>query len=137
VFPAALITGGDSLAARQAVLQKLDGGELGALIATSILDQGLNMPFVRAIINAGGGPSVIRVGQRFGRGLRRKQKYNRLLFVDFWDDFDRTAKRNSGARAQYLANEGSPPHFLKIDVRQSAPSGTAGQPFKPWFFEAF
>jgi superfamily II DNA or RNA helicase len=55
-------------------------------IATQVLDEGIDIPSVGAVIMGGGGKSMIKLTQRLGRGLRRKKVgLNRVYILDFRD----------------------------------------------------
>lgn len=60
--------------------QELEGG--GVLIANKVVDEGIDIPSVNALILAGGGKSYVQVIQELGRGMRRKAGDNRVLVVD-------------------------------------------------------
>ena len=103
--PCAIATGSNSIKERKEILGKLENGDIGVLICTNIFDRGLNMPFVRTVVNAAGGSSSINLLQRVGRGLRKKGAYNRLRLVEFWDGFDAKAKSNSILRLEDLKDD--------------------------------
>lgn len=55
------------------------------LVASSIANDGLDIPDIASIIVAHGGKSFFQVIQRVGRGLRLAQDKDRLILVDFDD----------------------------------------------------
>ena len=55
---------------RKDTLQQLRDGKIPSVIATTLADEGLDVPRLGGIIIAGGGKSITRVLQRVGRGLR-------------------------------------------------------------------
>jgi superfamily II DNA or RNA helicase len=60
--------------------------EWDVMIGSSVLDEGVDLPSVGAVILAGGGKSRIKNLQRIGRGLRRKKVgANRVYILDFMD----------------------------------------------------
>lgn len=65
--------------------EAFERGEVKTLIATSIFDEGVDIPTIRAMIAGSGGKSVIKTLQRIGRGLRKKAQDNRLFVFDFVD----------------------------------------------------
>lgn len=69
---------------RKAALLALQDGRIQALIGSSILDVGVDVPAVGMIILAGAGKAEVSLRQRIGRGLRAKKKGpNVALIVDF------------------------------------------------------
>jgi len=69
---------------RQKALRDFENGDLKVLIATSILDEGVDIPNIDVLIMAGGGKSSIKTLQRVGRGIRLGGS-GKLIVVDFAD----------------------------------------------------
>lgn len=61
---------------RKKTLQDLREGRLRCAIATSLADEGLDVPILDSVILAGGGASATRINQRIGRTLRKPQDPN-------------------------------------------------------------
>lgn len=84
------IRGEDSQEERQRALDMLGAGKLDALIGTTILDVGVDVPSVGQIILAGGGKAEVAVRQRIGRGLRAKKVGPNacpvVIFQDSWNN---------------------------------------------------
>ncbi len=93
------IQGEDNQTERKIALSKLAKGEIDALIGTTILDVGVDVPAVGMIILAGGGKAEVALRQRIGRGLRAK-KYgpNVAFIVDFDDPHNNYLKEHSMQR---------------------------------------
>ena len=70
------------------VVKEFNEGKIDALIGTSTLDEGVDIPSLSAVILAGGGKGRIKTLQRIGRGLRRKAGDNTTVIVDFRDRFN-------------------------------------------------
>jgi superfamily II DNA or RNA helicase len=86
---AEFIYGEDNQSDRKRQLQALGRGDLDALIGSTILDVGVDVPSVGIIILAGGGKAEVATRQRIGRGLREKKAGPNVAFiVDFADDFN-------------------------------------------------
>lgn len=86
---ATFIRGENNQVERKAALSKLVTGETDALIGTTILDVGVDVPAVGMIILAGGGKAEVALRQRIGRGLRAKKTGpNAAFVVDFSDQFN-------------------------------------------------
>jgi superfamily II DNA or RNA helicase len=62
---------------RKKLWQKVRDGELKCIIATSLADQGLNIPVLDTLILAGAGKSSTRALQRVGRVLRKPEGSNK------------------------------------------------------------
>jgi len=60
---------------RTDVIQKLRDREIPVMIATSLADEGLDIPSLDAVVVAGLGKSSTRLFQRIGRTLRKNSKY--------------------------------------------------------------
>ena len=66
--------------------EQFKNGIYKIVIASQVMDEGMDIPGIGCIIMAGGGKSRIKLTQRLGRGLRRKHiGPNRVYVVDFND----------------------------------------------------
>lgn len=66
--------------------QDVEGGMYDVVIATQVMDEGVDLPSVGALIMAGGGKSLRQVRQRLGRGVRcKKTGKNEVFILDFMD----------------------------------------------------
>ncbi len=93
------IQGEDNHSERKAALKLLAEGEITALIGTTILDVGVDVPAVGMIILAGGGKAEVALRQRIGRGLRAKKRGpNVALIVDFNDPFNSHLRDHAAQR---------------------------------------
>jgi len=70
---------------RQDVLESFEAGKTRIMIASTILNEGLNIKSIDCIIVAGAGMSPIRTIQRVGRVLRKRIGKDRALIIDFFD----------------------------------------------------
>lgn len=80
------VSGSDDMDYRNSVLEKMQTGVPCVYIATPIYDEGIDVPSVDTIILAAGGKSHVKLLQRIGRGLRKKDGENILSVHDFLDD---------------------------------------------------
>jgi len=55
------------------------------IVATTIFDEGVDMPSVNVIVQGTGGKSEVKTIQRTGRGLRKKKGSGGLIVYDFLD----------------------------------------------------
>lgn len=82
------LSGQDSAKKRGEALQGVHKGEIKTLLATSLADEGLDLPIVDTLVLAGGGQSETRCLQRVGRALRPYPGKKDALVIDFYDDQD-------------------------------------------------
>jgi len=86
--PIPFLKGSSSTAEREDAKSKLRSGEYPVLCVTTIFDEGVDIPEIRAIIMAGGGKSDIKTMQRLGRGLRISEGKHEVMIYDFVDNCD-------------------------------------------------
>jgi len=98
------VSGSDSTEYRQEVLNRMNVG--GIYIATSIFDEGIDVPAIDCLILAGAGKSHVKILQRIGRGLRKKENGNGLVVYDFIDDNNKFLLEQSSRRMKLYAIEG-------------------------------
>lgn len=90
---------------RQAALNRVKGGVTQALIGSTILDVGVDVPAVGMAILAGGGKAEVSLRQRIGRGLRaKKDKPNTCFVVDFADKGNKYLLKHAKARREIVEN---------------------------------
>ena len=82
---AEFISGSAPTTKRRDVMHAMDDGRLNCVIATTIFDEGVNVPAIGALILAGGGKARHKVIQRIGRGLRVVEGKDYLAVFDIWD----------------------------------------------------
>ncbi|AYP68610.1 helicase [Exiguobacterium phage vB_EalM-132] len=70
---------------REEVLDRLKTGDLQVLIATTILDEGVDVSGINSLFLMAGGKSMRQVLQRIGRGLRKKADGSGLEVYDSLD----------------------------------------------------
>lgn len=73
---------------RESKLQEMRDGTLKVLIATSIMDEGVDISGIDVLIMAAGGKSLRQTIQRVGRAIRKKK--GRENIADIYDFEDRT-----------------------------------------------
>lgn len=97
------IRGEDTQDERKSALHRLASGKISALIGTTILDVGVDVPAVGVIILAGGGKAEVALRQRIGRGLRAKKSGPNVAFViDFTDHFNGTLRDHAKQRLEII-----------------------------------
>lgn len=106
--------GTSGMANRKRGLMDMATGHRPIVIATSIFDEGVDVPAISCLIPARGGKAEHRSIQAVGRGMRPDEGKDRLIVVDFYDGFTRRLRRHSRARRDaYMNTEG-------FHVRQGA-----------------
>lgn len=91
---------------RDARLDEMRSGELKVMIATSILDEGVDVSGIDALIMAAGGKSFRQTLQRVGRALRKKKgKENVTQVYDFADRTNRFLYKHYKARESIYKDE--------------------------------
>lgn len=93
-IPHLFIYGDEKTEARQAALADFRDRKLPVLIASTILDEGVDVPAIDALILAGSRKSRIKTMQRLGRGLRG----DKLIAVEFANFTNDHLLRHSLAR---------------------------------------
>jgi len=102
-----LVSGSTPPEERNVWLKKLEEGEISAIIATPLFDEGADVPNIRVLILASGGKSHLRLLQRIGRGLRRKPSgLNEIKIYDFADKGDKYLEAHSHHRFELYKKEG-------------------------------
>lgn len=82
---AVLLTGKDSSGFRVETLDALREGKQAVVIATTLADEGLDIPSLDVLILAGAGKSETRALQRIGRALRKTENKHSATVIDFYD----------------------------------------------------
>jgi superfamily II DNA or RNA helicase len=81
---AVALHGGLDTGLRQDARLALNQDQIQAAVATTIYDEGVDIPNLRQLILAYGGKSLIKADQRVGRGLRKKVSgQNKVVIADF------------------------------------------------------
>lgn len=84
---------------RKSELNRVKTGHTRVLIATSVLDEGVDISNIDVLIMAAGGKSMRQAIQRVGRVLRKKKnKENKATIFDFYDDTNRILRNHSQER---------------------------------------
>lgn len=113
---APFVWGRDKVEERKEAVAKLQAGEIRALIASTIFDEGIDIPQIRTIILAGGGKSVVKGLQRLGRGLRLSEGKDKVHVVDFYDRSTRWLKNHSNQRKRLWLEQGFKVEMKKLEV---------------------
>lgn len=94
-LPVCFLHGKEKDSTRQRTLKEFREADHGMiLIASTIFDEGVDIPEVDVLILTGGGESFVKSIQRVGRALRPKKEKDYVLIYDFLDGRDPNAKKD-------------------------------------------
>lgn len=97
---------------RQAVLDGVRSGEVRAMVATSLADEGLDLPELSTLVLASGGRSRAKAEQRTGRVLRAFSGKAEGLIYDFADMPHPLMRKHAHARVALYRELGYQVEFL-------------------------
>jgi superfamily II DNA or RNA helicase len=101
-----VLTGASTNAVRKEAIEGVKAGRVHAIIATTIFDEGIDLPNIRKVILAGGGKSIVKNLQRVGRGLRVTQDKDTVEIIDFFDHQHWFLKNHSKKRFALWQEQG-------------------------------
>jgi superfamily II DNA or RNA helicase len=101
-LPAIFLSGQSHSEDRGRAIYDYNSGMRFIIIASTIFDEGVDLPAVNTLILAGGGKSEVKTIQRVGRGLRKKQDNSTLLVYDFMDASKFLRKHSLHRRVTYV-----------------------------------
>jgi|GEM_PF-549262 len=104
---------------RQNMLNNTKNNNIDVLISTSVLDEGVDISGINAIIYARGMVSSRKLLQGIGRGLRKKSDGSRLRFYDFIDNMHSSLLQHSLNRYHTLKNEKFDIKMIELDKYNS------------------
>jgi len=102
------LDGATPMPVRQSVVSEYRAGTRRLLVASTIFDEGINIPAIDFLILGGGGKSPIKALQRVGRGLRKVEGKRGLAVVDFHDVGHPVTLRHSLERRRAYGQAGYP-----------------------------
>jgi superfamily II DNA or RNA helicase len=101
-----LVTGRDPDELRQRKIAALESGRADVVVATVVLQEGVDIPELRSVIVASGGKSGIAAIQRVGRAMRVADGKSECVVIDIFDQGDYTLQRHAKARRTAYRKEG-------------------------------
>jgi len=104
-IPTVFLSGKDKVDFRKEVLNDIRSKTLRSLVATSIADEGLDLPSLDAINLAGGGRSSTKVYQRIGRSLRPTPGKTEGLVADYYIHGHKTVQEHAEVRERMYKRE--------------------------------
>jgi len=99
------LVGNDSDEKRNEVLEKVKNGELDVVVATTLADEGLDIPNLRSVVLVYPGKSSTKLLQRIGRAMRKATGKNKAVVIDFVDGLV-YAQGHAARRRAIFRNEG-------------------------------
>lgn len=105
-IPCAGIYGATPQDERESIIELLKKGDLEVLVATVVLQEGVDIPNLRSVIVASGGKSTIAAIQRAGRAMRTSDGKNRAIIIDMWDTGNKILERHAKKRKRAYEKEG-------------------------------
>lgn len=97
--------GGKDKDYREQVLQDLREDKVDVLIASTVLDEGIDVSNINSVIYARGGLSDRKILQGLGRGLRQKKDNSYLHYYDFIDTSHRYLFKHSKSRINLMIDQ--------------------------------
>lgn len=97
--------GSDNMKDREKGKTALSSGKVQVLIASTIFDEGIDIPEIDGLVFAGGGKAQHLYIQRLGRGMRPRPGKTSLTVVDFYDTHSRTMWRHSKDRLKVYRSD--------------------------------
>jgi superfamily II DNA or RNA helicase len=82
------------------IVERFDNGDIDVLIASRILDEGIDIKNFKVLIIASAGLSFVKTIQRLGRGLRVTDEKKSVTVYDFIDNTNPKLLKHSKARAK-------------------------------------
>lgn len=77
------LTGDDSIATRELVVEELERGDLDYIVTVDVFNEGIDIPSVNQVIMLRQTQSSIVFTQQLGRGLRKAAGKEHLIVIDF------------------------------------------------------
>jgi len=100
------LTGKDPAHVRRAAVEQMSSGHLRAVLATTIFDEGVDIPELRKVILCSGGKSQVKLLQRLGRGVRTAAGKTVIDIIDFSDTHHKMLRKHALARKKIYLGEG-------------------------------
>lgn len=119
--------GSIKIADRIEMLESLAEGEIDCVLSSVVMDEGIDVPAIGAVTLGAGGKSEIRLFQRIGRGIRRKQDGSKLWVFLPYDGHHGALSRHSDntirllRKDQLQIRQATPKHLKKYLARVQAP----------------
>jgi len=100
------VSGTTSSDDRDKLKENLKSKKVLGAIASVIFLEGIDIPALDTVINAGAGVSKVHTVQRIGRALRKTKDKKTATMIDFYDQTSATLERQSKARIKTYESKG-------------------------------
>lgn len=104
-LPTVFLSGASRSEDRARAIYDYNDGKRFIIIASTIFDEGVDLPVVNTLVLAGGGQSEVKTIQRVGRGLRKKSDDSSLVVYDFMDASRFLKKHSLQRRLTYVSQK--------------------------------
>lgn len=112
---------------RRDTVQLMRDGELDILVASTVFQEGVNIPNLRSVVLAAAGRSVIRTVQQLGRGTRVASGKDSFELWDVLDTGMEMFFRQAQVRGRNYRKRGYTPQVISLDqLEQMFTSATPG-----------
>ena len=106
-----LVNGKSSPQAREKAQQAVRDGDVDVLLASGVFQEGVDLPELRDVVNAGGWAAAIPALQKLGRGTRSRNKAGETVktsfrLLDVYDRGNRILESHAAARAHAYRGRG-------------------------------
>lgn len=98
---------------RQAMVTRLERGDTDILVASVVMNQGIDVPQLRSIVNAAGGSSTIATLQKVGRAMRRVPGKDTVEIWDIKDTGNKWLERHTRERIASYETEDYDIEFIE------------------------
>jgi superfamily II DNA or RNA helicase len=108
------LSGEDKLVNRERVKEALKTKEIECCLASSIFEQGIDVPIISALVNCGGLKANVATTQKIGRTIRKYPGKQYAAIIDFYDQ-SKHLKKHSIRRCEIYLSE---PGFKVIKCKE-------------------
>lgn len=91
---------------RQETYKMFREGRIRRLIASTIYDEGIDLPFLDVVVNLAGGKTIVPLFQRLGRAMHRTDTSQPIWFYDFLDQDNKHLRSHAEHRKRELERAG-------------------------------
>jgi len=115
--------GASEVSERNRAKKRLASGKLPVVIATTIFDEGEDVPAIGAMMLAGGYKAEHLAIQRVGRGLRPSEGKDFVFVFDCWDGHSQRLERHSKSRRAAFERAGFEVRHITFDKLKEEMTG--------------
>jgi len=101
-----IVTGELEVEERDSIRDRFTNGDLDLILASSVYDQGVDLPALDALVLAGGGKSTAKALQRIGRVIRGAPGKTDALVLETWDQSHYVGKHSMARYQAYRYETG-------------------------------